>query len=147
MNGNYPINNTLKHKIMKVFLGGTCGDSTWRNDLIPKLKIEFFNPQLGVGEWTPAHSEIEEKEKDECDICLYVISPETSSMWSIAEVVDDSNKRPKKTVFFINVKDEGLVFSKHELNALDKIGILVLNNGGLYFESYNNLINYLNTQT
>ena len=24
----------------KVFLGGTCNDSTWRNDLIQKLQID-----------------------------------------------------------------------------------------------------------
>ena len=28
----------------KVFLGGTCNGSTWRNELIPKLTIDYFNP-------------------------------------------------------------------------------------------------------
>lgn len=29
---------------MKVFLGGTCNESTWREKLIPMLKIDYFNP-------------------------------------------------------------------------------------------------------
>ena len=28
----------------KVFLGGTCNNSTWRDELIPQLKIDYFNP-------------------------------------------------------------------------------------------------------
>ena len=28
----------------KVFLGGTCNGSDWRKKLIPKLKIDYFNP-------------------------------------------------------------------------------------------------------
>ncbi|MDR3290570.1 MAG: hypothetical protein LBT10_00315 [Methanobrevibacter sp.] len=29
---------------MKVFLDWTCNDSKWREQLIPKLKIDYFNP-------------------------------------------------------------------------------------------------------
>ena len=36
---------------MKVFLGGTCNESTWRDDLIKALKINYFNPV--VEDWTP----------------------------------------------------------------------------------------------
>ena len=35
----------MKNK--KIFLGGTCSNSTWRKDLIPLLKennIDYFNP-------------------------------------------------------------------------------------------------------
>lgn len=28
----------------KVFLGGTCNDTTWRDKIIPYLKIDYFNP-------------------------------------------------------------------------------------------------------
>ena len=34
----------------KVFLGGTCAESTWREKLIPLLKINYFNPV--VDDWT-----------------------------------------------------------------------------------------------
>jgi len=29
---------------MKIFLGGTCNESTWRNRIIPMLEIDYFNP-------------------------------------------------------------------------------------------------------
>ena len=29
-------------KLLKVFLGGTCNGSLWRNELIPQLKIDYF---------------------------------------------------------------------------------------------------------
>ena len=34
---------------MKVFLGGTCNESTWRNRIIPMLAIDYFNPV--VDDW------------------------------------------------------------------------------------------------
>lgn len=35
----------------KIFLGGTCNESTWRDRVIKKLKIDYFNPV--VEDWTP----------------------------------------------------------------------------------------------
>jgi hypothetical protein len=41
----------MKIKDMKkVFLGGTCNESLWRDKLIKLLKIEYFNPV--VPDWT-----------------------------------------------------------------------------------------------
>jgi len=34
---------------MRVFLGGTCNKSTWRQRLIKLLKIDYFNPV--VDDW------------------------------------------------------------------------------------------------
>ena len=34
----------------KVFLGGTCNESTWRDRLIEMLEIDYFNPV--VDDWT-----------------------------------------------------------------------------------------------
>ena len=50
----------------KVFLGGTCGTSVWRDEVIYRLSLEdvpFFNPQKGDGEWQLDDAEIEEQEK------------------------------------------------------------------------------------
>jgi hypothetical protein len=44
--------------IGKVFLGGTCNESTWRTELIGMLNgIDYFNPV--VDDWTPAHQDEE----------------------------------------------------------------------------------------
>lgn len=129
-------------KKLKVFLGGTCNDSTWREKLIPKLQIEYFNPV--VDDWTEDDYQEELKQRDECDFCLYVITPKMEGVYSIAEVVDDSNKRPKKTIFcFIN-DDENLKFNKNQIKSLDKVGIMIKDNGGKYFKNLDEVSIYLN---
>lgn len=129
-------------KKIKVFLGGTCNDSTWREKLIPKLQIEYFNPV--VDDWTEDDYQEELKQRDECDFCLYVITPKMEGVYSIAEVVDDSNKRPKKTIFcFIN-DDENLKFNKNQIKSLDKVGIMIKDNGGKYFKNLDEVSIYLN---
>ena len=73
----------------QVFLGGACGGTTWRRDIaIPALEaagITYFNPQLGVGEWTPECEAAEMKAKDEADVLLFVINGETRGVASVAE--------------------------------------------------------------
>lgn len=127
---------------MKVFLGGTCNGSKWRDIIEPKLEIEYFNPV--VEDWTEEDYQNELREREECDYCLYVITPKMKGTYSIAEVVDDSNKRPEKTVFcFINKegKDE---FDKEQIKSLDKVGQMVKNNGGQYFKSLDEVVKFLN---
>lgn len=128
---------------MKVFLGGTCGSSTWRNTLIPMLSVAFFNPV--VADWTPECQAVEEEEKRNADKRLYVLTPETSGMYSIAEIVEDSNKIPGKTVFLFMETEESK-FTKHELKALEKIGYLVEANGATWVRGgLDELAAYLNT--
>ena len=79
------------------FLGGTCNNSTWREKLIPMLTIDYFNPV--VDDWTPDCMAEEIKQRETCEYVLYVITPEMTGVYSIAEVADDSNKRPDKTIF------------------------------------------------
>jgi len=80
-----------------VFLGGTAANSTWRDELIPSLKIDYFNPI--VDDWNEEAQKAEIKKRENCDFCLYVITPEMEGVYSIAEVIDDSNKRPERTIF------------------------------------------------
>lgn len=126
----------------EVFLGGTCNGSKWRDILIPKLKISYFNPV--VYNWTEEDYQKELKKREECDYCLYLITPKMKGSYSIAEVIDDSNKRPGKTIFcFIN-KDGKQEFDKEQIKSLDKVGKMVENNGGKYLSSLNEVVNYLN---
>src|SRR6056297_2348399 len=106
----------------KVFLGGTCADSTWRDDLIKKLDIDYFDPV--VDDWTEEVQKEEIKQRETCDFCLYVLTPRMKGVYSIAEVVDDSNKRPEKTIFCYlkeddgDKKDEKIKFDKFQLKSL-----------------------------
>ncbi len=126
----------------KVFLGGTTNNSNWRDKLIPKLKIDFFNPV--VKDWKPEDQEKELQERKTSDFVLYVITPKMEGAYSIAEVVDDSNKRPEKTIFAYLTEDEGKEWSKHQIKSLDMIGRMVTENGGKWFKSLEEISDYLN---
>ena len=56
----------------KVFLGGTCANSKWRNKLIPLLEIDYFNPV--VKNWTPKCQAEERRQREICDFVLYTIT-------------------------------------------------------------------------
>jgi len=122
----------------KVFLGGTCNNSKWRDDIISKLKIDYFNPI--VKDWTHECMEEEIKQRQNCTYCLYVITSEMTGVYSIAEVIDDSNKRPRKTIFCF--LEEG--FNEHQKKSLKQVGTMVQDNGGLFFNTIEKVINYLN---
>ena len=128
-----------------VFLGGTCNESTWRNELIPLLKIDYFNPV--VEDWTPECIERENEYKENCDICLFVITPFMQGCYSIAEAVDVSNKHPEKVVFVhLNktiTKNEIRKFTKEMQHSLEVTGELIERNGGKYFTSLDEVIDYI----
>lgn len=133
----------------KIFLGGTCEGFNWRKVLINKLShlknAELFNPI--VDKWDDEARKIENEYKENCDICLYVITPFMSGCYSIAEAVDDSNKRPNNTIFVhINkVVDENSIyeFTEKMEKSIKAVCEIITKNGGLVFDSFNDLIDYL----
>lgn len=82
---------------MKVFLGGTCAGWKWRDELQPLLKCDYYNPI--VKNWSEEDRLREVHERETSDYVLYGITNGIKGVYSIAEVVDDSNKRPEKTIF------------------------------------------------
>ena len=126
----------------KVFLGGTCNGSTWRDELIKNLKIYYFEPC--AEEWTSAMMKEEIKQRAECDFCLYVITPKMTGVYAIAEVVDDSNKRPQKTIFCYLISDGDEKFSEHQLKSLEQTGKMVKENGAVFLKTLAETAHYLN---
>lgn len=151
-------------RVKKVFLGGTCNDSKWRDKLISILDIDYFNPV--VDDWNEECYQEELRQREICDYCLYVITPRMTGVYSIAEVVDDSNKRPNKTLFCVLKSDIDYIpnirwneesnkfvighdetkkqFDKGQMKSLDKVGQMVERNGGKYFDSLEGVASYLN---
>jgi hypothetical protein len=125
-------------RVNKVFLGGTCAESTWREELISQLKIAYFNPV--VEDWTEECMAEEIKQREDCDFCLYVITSAMMGVYSIAEVVDDSNKRPIKTVFC--VIEDG--FRVDQRKSLKQVGEMVKENGATVCDSLEDVAEYLN---
>lgn len=136
---------------MKIFLGGTCNESKWREHLMPmfdKVGIYYFNPV--VDDWTPDCMTEEIEQRKKCDFVLFVITPRMTGVYSIAEVVDDSNKQPKKTLLFIldNDIDDGgktIVFDRAQMKSLGAVEKMVENNCGTICHSFDDIVTYLNT--
>ena len=126
----------------KVFLGGTCGESTWREKIIPMLNIEYFNPV--VDDWNEEAQANELRERDNCDFCLYVITPDMKGVYSIAEVIDDSNKRPEGTVFCFILESLYATYSAETLKSLKAVGDMVERNNAKFFGSLQDVADYLN---
>ncbi len=132
----------------KVFLGGTCGNSSWRDEIIPKLQVDYFNPV--VKDWTPECQAEEERQKEMCYIHLFVITKEITGYFSITEVVDSSNKYtscqydskyPHKIVIYCFIPDG---MEKHQVKSLEAVGRVVENNGGVWLRSLDEIIDYVN---
>lgn len=131
---------------MKVFLGGTCNSSHWRDELIPLLNVEYFNPV--VEDWTPECQAREIKEREECDYVLYGLTPRMVGLYSIAELIDDSNKRPSKTMFIIldDKDDDGkkITFIPTVKKSMDAVASLAMKNGAMQFARLEDIATYLN---
>lgn len=112
----------------KVFLGGTCAETTWRQYLIGWLQVPFFNPV--VDDWTEGCQLIEEDEKQfRCNIHLYVITKEMMGVFSIAEVIDSVHTQGKITI--LHVIPFG--FENHQLKSLQATVNMVKRQGGIAY--------------
>ena len=129
---------------MKIFLGGTCNNSNWRDTLKPMLtanNIDFFDPV--VDDWNEEAQEREIKERKTADIVLYTLTPKMKGCYSVAEVVDDSNKRPEKTILIILQHDDDKYWLTHQIKSMEMVEKMVSENGAHTFKSFKSLIEFL----
>lgn len=126
----------------KIFLGGTCNGSLWRNEIIPELKIPYFNPV--VLEWSEEVQKLEDQAKDSSRYNLYVITPKMLGFYSIAEIINDSFDRTKVTIFTFKSEDDGQRFNSHQIKSLNAVGKLMESNGGIWVREYKHLAKALN---
>ena len=135
-------NSKIKKIKHKVFLGGTCDNTTWREELIKLLKIDYFNPV--VKDWTKECQEEEERQKDiECDLQLYVITPEMTGLFSIAEVTEAAINMGERCIFCI--LDPENKFSNKKRKSLEAIIKMIRKYRAKYFDNLNDVANYLNS--
>lgn len=82
------------------------------------------------------------KQRNTCDYVLYVITSDMTGVYSIAEIVDDSNKRPDKTVFC--VIEDG--FDKAQKRSLGQVKEMVKENGATVCSSLKEVADFLNSK-
>ena len=132
--------------MITVFLGGTCNNSTWRDELLTMLdteKVDAFNPV--VDDWNEQAQANEDWHKANDDFCLYVLTPEMTGIYSIFEVADDSNKRPEKTIFCVLPERDGKKFSVGIQKNFLKIKKDLIKNGARVCESLEEIATFLNS--
>ena len=125
---------------MKVFLGGTCAGYKWRDELIPMLDCDYYNPI--VKNWSESDRIREVHERETSDYVLYVITSGLRGVYSIAELIDDSNKRPKKTI--VCVLFDG--FDKKMAHSLQATINLAASNGVTVLGSLQSVAEFLNSK-
>lgn len=123
---------------MKVFLGGTCAGRKWRDEIIPRLTCDYYNPI--VKNWSEEDRLREVRERQTSDVIVYTITSDMAGVYSIAEIIDDSNKRPHKTVLCILYDG----FDKKMAHSLCAVANLAEENGVKVVESLDELVTYLN---
>lgn len=132
--------------IQKIYLKGISNKSIWKNELFDIIKD---NDNIKYIENL--------EEKITCDYFLHIITPRVFDVSHIVEIINDSNKKPSKTILCILDKDtnpmldksfnvkslpshiNSIKFTQEQLKHLDYIGNTVKNNGGKYLKSLSEL--------
>jgi hypothetical protein len=128
----------------KVYLGGTLSGSTWRDDLIKLLKIDYFKPTNEA--WTAEGHNEEQSQRFICDYFLYVITPKMIDIHTIVCVTEDSSMIPDKTIFCVLNSDNGLTFDQEQLKSLEDLSKSVSSNGANVFYDLKSVAEFLNKQ-
>ena len=109
------------------FLGGTCADSTWRRDLIAKLKDEvvYFDPQ--VPEWTEEDAAREDACKPVARFNVFVITGDALGTYSGWEIHEEATRAPEKLIFAtVGTLPENQVKGVNKIKkGLEKMGATV----------------------
>jgi len=112
----------------KIFLGGTCAESTWREELIKLIQVDYFNPV--VKDWNESCQAIEETEKSfYCNIHLYVITEKMIGTFSIAEAIESSMTQNKNTILHIIPKG----FNEQQIHSFKAVCNMVSKHGGIAY--------------
>ena len=129
-----------------VFLGGTCSGSKWRDELISKLNsdVTYFNPVIIDRQWSQKDEEIENRYKKTCKYMLFVITPRMNGFYSIAEVVDSSYKKPRKTIFCVLDTDGEKLFNDEQKKSLRAVERLLTSNKVIVKKSVDEVADFLN---
>lgn len=130
----------IKSNKYDVYLAGTCNNSKWREKLINKLSknVTYINPTCD--DW---NHEVEMKmraEKQKCKYILYVITKEMKGVLAIANLIDLSNKNPKK-LLFCYIKHG---FDNEQIKSLEEVKFLVEENHAKTFNDLDEVSDFLN---
>ena len=122
-----------------VFLGGTCANSTWREELIKQLHggVPFFDPQ--VAEWTEADAAREDACKPVAKYNVFVITGDALGTYSGWEIHEEASKDASKLVF-CTVGE----LPDNQVKGINKIKKGLVKMGAIVCESLDEIADILN---
>ncbi|UZR95725.1 hypothetical protein [Chondrinema litorale] len=145
----------------KVFLGGVGNESSWREQIIPNLTIGYVDPlqednthqkQSGYAPLSKPRVSVNNAmytsanaAANTCDFLLYVITPLMQGFYLIPALIEDSNKKPEKTLFCAVFEENHKLFTPHQKKSLEATGKMVERNGGRWLKSLDEVVNFLNS--
>jgi hypothetical protein len=116
----------------QIFLGGTAGTSIWRSECaIPALRaagITYYDPQLGLNEWTDGHMNAEISAKEHASVLLFVLTGESRGVATIAEIAYYIGRKRPIALSILDVSDQAIVNG----HALPSDEVADLNRGRLF---------------
>lgn len=129
--------------INKVFLGGTCNSSIWRDTFLKLVnnRVGCFNPV--VEHWTEEAKQIEDVAKREARFKVYCLTPKQKGPYAIAELIDDSNKNSNTTLAIFLSTDEDQEWDQKTWKSYQALIQLVRSNGTQIFYSLEEAAEYL----
>lgn len=133
----------MSNRECKVFLGGTCADTDWREVVKPMLAIPYFDPV--VDDWTEECQKEEERQKEICGIHLYVLTPQMEGVFSVAEIIDSSRTEGVNTVLCVIDNYNGKSFSAKMMKSLMAVVNMATQKGNATIaDNLNNVISICN---
>lgn len=126
---------------IKVFLGGTVKNTSWREKLISKLhkNIDFFDPTVEI--WDNEAIEKEKIEKEICDILLFYICD--NSIFSLYELIVYSLDPRKNVIFCFQLEEK----NEHETKTLNLISNELKSKGSIVFDDLDKIADYINNSS
>ncbi len=97
----------------EIFLGGTCANNRWREEIvIPALLKQgvpepaIFNPNLGPGEWDKEAQALEDEVKENCALLVYYVGDTKDgtgvSLYSAVEATMALYDSPERAIVMID---------------------------------------------
>lgn len=116
-----------------VFLGGTCANTNWRDELASMLSDPSvaFNPV--VKNWTTEAQEIENEMKEKLPVHVFVFTPQMKGMYAVAEATVSVLDRTKVTIFCVldtDSSDTERQWANEQLHSWDAVQRLWAGKGG-----------------
>nr|CAD2201635.1 unnamed protein product [Meloidogyne enterolobii] len=100
-----------KKPIYDVFLGGSCGNTCWRSEIvIPYLKrhgITYYDPQRPV--WSENMIREEQRAKENSRIFLFVLDPGTINATSFLEIAYFASRKASNWLLFFLEDTNGVI--------------------------------------